>query len=175
MLQLLGKTVWQFVTKLNIFLACMLSHFGCVQLRMMLWTAACQVPLSMGFSRQVYWSGLLCPPPRNCSDPGIKPVSLMPPALAGWFFTTAPPGKPILSIWSSNCAPWYSPKGAEKLCPNENLHSDVYSSLIHECQNLEATKMSFDCQMVNKLLFRSDVTKLATQIVPDFFPHHKNS
>ena len=52
------------------------------------WTVACQFPLSMGFSRQEYWSGLSCPP-GDLPDPGIKPKSLMPPALAGGFFTTS--------------------------------------------------------------------------------------
>ena len=46
-----------------------------------------QAPLSMGFSRQEYWSGLPCPPPGNLPDPGIEPVS---PALAGGFFITEP-------------------------------------------------------------------------------------
>ena len=41
-----------------------------------LWTVACQAPLSMGFSRQEYWSGLPCPPPES-SPPGIKPTSLI--------------------------------------------------------------------------------------------------
>ena len=54
-----------------------------------LWTAACQAPLSMGFSRLEYWSGLLCPPPGDLPDPGIEPASLMFPALAGGFFTTS--------------------------------------------------------------------------------------
>jgi len=48
----------------------------------------------MGFSRQEYWSGLPCPPPGNLPDPGIKPSSLMFPALVGEFFITEPPGKP---------------------------------------------------------------------------------
>jgi len=42
----------------------------------------------MGFSRQEYWIGLLCPALGDLPDPGIKPVSLMYPALAGGFFTT---------------------------------------------------------------------------------------
>ena len=42
-----------------------------------------------GFSRQEYWSGLPCPPPGNPADQGIKPASLMSPALAGGFFTTS--------------------------------------------------------------------------------------
>ena len=53
------------------------------------WTVAPQVPLSMGFSRQEYWSGLPCPPPRDLPNPGIEPESLMSPALAGRFFTTS--------------------------------------------------------------------------------------
>ena len=46
-------------------------------------------PLSMGFSRQEYFSGLPCPLPGDLPDPGIKSVSLMSPALAGGFFTTS--------------------------------------------------------------------------------------
>ena len=46
-------------------------------------TVARQPPLSMGFSRQEHWSGLLCPPPGGLPDPGIKPTSLPPPSLAG--------------------------------------------------------------------------------------------
>ena len=46
-------------------------------------------PLSMGFSRQEYWSGLPCLPPGDLPNPGIEPMSLMSPALAGRFFTTS--------------------------------------------------------------------------------------
>ena len=67
----------------------MFSHFSYVQLLGTLWTIACQVSLSMGFSRQEYWSGLPCPPPGDLSDPGIKLASLMSLALAGRFFTTS--------------------------------------------------------------------------------------
>ena len=48
---------------------------------------ACQAFLSMGFSKQEYWSELPCPPPGDLPDPGIEPVSLISPALAGEFFT----------------------------------------------------------------------------------------
>ena len=58
------------------------------------WTGARQAPLSMGFSRQEYWSGLPFPPPGDLLDPGMEPVSLMSPALGGGFFATEPPGKP---------------------------------------------------------------------------------
>jgi len=48
-----------------------------------------QAPLSMGFSRQEYWRGLPGLPLGDLPDPGIKPISLMSPALAGGFFTTS--------------------------------------------------------------------------------------
>ena len=54
-------------------------------------TVARQAPLSMGVSRQEYWSELPFPLPGVLPDPGMEPVSL---ALAGGFFTTEPPAKP---------------------------------------------------------------------------------
>ena len=57
-----------------------------------LWTVACQAPLFMRFSRQEYLSGLPFPSPDYLQGRGIEPES---PALAGGFFTTEPPGKPI--------------------------------------------------------------------------------
>ena len=59
-----------------------------VQLCATPWTVALQAPLSMGFSRQEYWSGWPCPPPEDLPDPGMEPVSLMSPSLAERFFTT---------------------------------------------------------------------------------------
>ena len=70
---------------------------SCVRLFERLWTVACQVPLSMGFPKQEYWSGLPFPSPGNLPNPGIKPTSLGSPALAGGVFTTEPPGKPLTS------------------------------------------------------------------------------
>ena len=67
----------------------MLSHFSHVQLFATPWTIAHQAPLSMVFSKQEYWSGFPCPPPGDLPNPGIKPVSLRSPALAGGFFTTS--------------------------------------------------------------------------------------
>ena len=54
---------------------CVLSHFSRVQLFVTPWTVARQAPLSMGFPRQEYWSGLLFPPPGDLPDPGIEPTS----------------------------------------------------------------------------------------------------
>ena len=73
---------------------CALSR---VQLSMTPWTVAHQAPLSMGFPRREYWSGLSCSPPRDLPDPEIEPASLAFPSLAGRFFTSVPPGKHLLS------------------------------------------------------------------------------
>ena len=67
-----------------------------VQLFVTPWTVAHQAPLSMGFPRQEYWSGLPFPSPGDLTEPGIKPESPESPALAGRFFNTLPPGKPQL-------------------------------------------------------------------------------
>ena len=66
-----------------------LSH---VRLFATLWTVAQQAPLSMGFSRQEYWSGLLFPSPGDLPDPGIEPRS---PPLQAEALTSEPPGKLI--------------------------------------------------------------------------------
>ena len=73
---------------------CMPNHFSCVQLCVTLCTVAHQAPLSTGFSRQEYWSGLPCPPPGDLPNPGIKPASL---SLLHWQASSLPlllPGKP---------------------------------------------------------------------------------
>ena len=69
-----------------------LSH---VQLFVTPWTLACQAPLSMGFSRKEYWSGLPFPTPEHLPDPTIKPTSL---SLTGRFLLTALPGRPCNSL-----------------------------------------------------------------------------
>ena len=55
--------------------ACVLSLFSRVQLFATLWTVARQAPLSMGFSREEYWSVLPCLPPGDLLNPGIKSMS----------------------------------------------------------------------------------------------------
>ena len=73
-----------------------LSCFSRVWLSAILYSVAHQAPLSMGFSRQEFWSGLPCPPSGDLPDPRIKPASLMSPALARRFLTTMPHGKLFL-------------------------------------------------------------------------------
>ena len=80
----------------------------------------CSLPGSMGFSHQEYCSGLPCPPPGDLPDPGVETVSHGSPALAGRFFTTRLPGRPMLlsfnlvnlnsiyvSPWSHSTAIWF--------------------------------------------------------------------
>ena len=73
---------------------CVLSHSSCIRLYATPWTVAHQAPLSMGFSRQEYWSGLPCPPPGDLPNPGTGPSVL---CLLHWqagSLPLAPPGKP---------------------------------------------------------------------------------
>ena len=71
---------------------------------MTLWTVAHQAPLSMGFSKQEYWNGLPFPPPGHLPHPGIKPASLVSPALQVDSLPLKPLGKsvPPLSYFKSN-------------------------------------------------------------------------
>ena len=77
--------------------ACMLSCFSCVQLCVTLWTVARQPPLSMGFSRQEYWSGLPCPSPGDLPNLGIEPVSPVSPALQVDSLPLSHLGSPVAS------------------------------------------------------------------------------
>ena len=64
--------------------ACMLSHSNRVQLVMIPWTVAHQALLSMGFSRQEYWSGFPWPSPGDLPNPGTEPVSLTSACIDRW-------------------------------------------------------------------------------------------
>ena len=66
------------------------KSLSCVQLFVTTWTVPHQAPLSMGFSRQEYWSGLSFPSPGDLPDPGIEPRS---PALQADTLISEPPGK----------------------------------------------------------------------------------
>ena len=78
---------------------------SCIRPFATLWTVDHEAPLSKVFPRQKYWSGLPFLTPGDLLDPGIKPVSLVFPALVGGFFTTEPPGKPseIYNIYIISC------------------------------------------------------------------------
>ena len=64
---------------------------NCIWLFVTLWTVARRAPLSMGFPRQEYWSGLLFPTPGDISNSGFEPKSPASPTLPGGFFTIVPP------------------------------------------------------------------------------------
>ena len=68
------------------------KSLSCARLFATPWTVAHQVPLSMGFFRQGYWSGLLFPPPGDLPDPGIEPGS---PTVPADILTSEPPGKVV--------------------------------------------------------------------------------
>ena len=94
---------WYMVSAQNVhaIVTRVLNHFSRIWLPETLRTVAHQAPLSMGFSRQEYWSGLPCPPPGDLPDPGIEPMSLMCLALAGGFFTTSATwGHHYTGIWN---------------------------------------------------------------------------
>ena len=103
----------------------LLSCFSCVQLFVTPRTVARQAPLSIGFSRQEYWSGLPCPLLGNHPDPGIKPSSLTSPELAGRFFTTSTTWEAHISVhlWLT-CPPMWivgasSPSGPQSICAEQ--------------------------------------------------------
>ena len=77
-------------------------HFLAGQLFVTLGTEDHQAPLSLGFSKQTYWSELPGHSPGNLLDPGIKPASLVSPPLAGGSLPLSPPGKKILLSKSFN-------------------------------------------------------------------------
>ena len=74
---------------------CVLSCFSYVQPCATLWAVDCQVPLSIGFSRQEYQRGLPCPPPGDLPNPGMEPESLISPALQVDSLPLALPGKVV--------------------------------------------------------------------------------
>ena len=111
------------------------------------WTVALQAPLSMGFSRQEFWSGLPCAPPEDLPNPRIKPASPLSPPLAGGFFITAaakslqscptlcdpidgsPPGSSVPGILQARILEWVA-ISFSKMSP------DTSKCILREGQNL---------------------------------------
>ena len=122
---------------------CVLSHSVVSDSLRPPWTVARQAPLSVGLSRQEYWSGLPFPSPGDHPDPRIELMSLVSPALASGFFTTAPPGKPAL---------WHMvnkglPLSGVLLPPNEGhlLLPGVPGRKQNECSRERAGEGDFLC------------------------------
>ena len=118
-------------------LTCVLSRFSRVQLFATPWTVALQAPLSMAFSRQEYWSGLPCPPPRDLPDPGMEPVSC-----------ASCIGRQVLYHW----APQEACVRDATIQTPEWKRSLVCSSLL--------VKMSFLEQKILRLLLIRDIIKV---------------
>ena len=131
-----------------------LNPFRCVRLCATLWTVGHHTPMSMGFSRQEYWSGLLGPPPGDLPNPEIKLKSLMPPALAGGFLTVSttwkahylPKFAQIHIHWVSDAVkpshPLLSPSPALSLFQHQGLSHWVDSS--HQVAKvLDLQRLSF--------------------------------
>ena len=85
----ISRTNWQCVGGSRSPCVRVCCYFCHIRLYVTLWTVAHEAPLSMGYSRHEYWSGLPYPPPGGRSDPGIKPVSFMSLVSSGQFFTTS--------------------------------------------------------------------------------------
>ena len=83
----------QLLTTYHFSQCCVLSRFSGVRLFAVMWAVARQAPLSMGFSRQEYWSGLPFPSLGDLPNPGVEPTSPVSPALQADSLPTEPPGK----------------------------------------------------------------------------------
>ena len=125
---------------------CMLSCSNHVQLFAIPWTVAHQAPLSMGFSRQEYWSGLRCPPPGDLPDPGIEPTS---PVLQADSLPSEPPGQGLNLLsstgvgypdfplqgnvqWGRRASGVSAAVGASRVCPD-------FSTEAMPCPNFSRT------------------------------------
>ena len=116
--------------------------FGHVQLFATSWTVALQTPLSMGFSRQEYWSGLPFPSPGDLPNPGIKPQS---PALQTGALPSEPPGKPW---WLANLAnqPTTNHRQIRKLSQDHSSQVPISQSMnMHKINVTEVLQLLQQC------------------------------
>jgi len=110
--------------------ACMLSCFSHVRLFVTVWTIAHQAPLSMGFSRQEYWTGLSCPPQRDLPNPGIEPRS---PLLQEDSLPSEPPGKTHLTHYNHSKKP---PKPTGMFTPHLLQVLNALLALLKRCPSM---------------------------------------
>ena len=103
-----------------------LSHFSRVQFSVTLWALAHQAPLSVGYSRQEYWSGLPCPFPVDLPNPGIEHPSLASPALQADSLALSHLGAPlsgyVLCLVTQSCPTLFNPMDCSP--PGSSLHGD---------------------------------------------------
>ena len=118
------------------------QSLSCVRLFATPWTVACQTPLSMGFSKQEYWSGLPCPSPGDLPDPGIEPGSA---ALQADSLLSEPPGKPLLWDKGTKYVPCqFEHQNYAQILKTrswvEFLHHDLCSPVLHAQKQLLLTQ-----------------------------------
>ena len=141
----------------------MLSCFSCVH----------QAPLSMGFFRQEYQSGLPFPPPRDLPDPGIKPISLVSPALQAGSLPLVPPGKPSERRLTLNVSDHRRTSDAHLgWCDLAYLLWERGSQLGRRCWNLTATWMWIS-QIAMLMNNGKYCTPLALHIAIPWYPQGK--
>ena len=108
-----------------------LSCFSCVWLFATLWTVVCQVALPLGFSREEYWGGLPCPPPRHLPDPGIKSTYPVATALQADSLPLSHRGKPstILELCNTKMNKTnVLPAHTKHTCQGLNLRAEYQGS-----------------------------------------------
>ena len=139
---------------------CMLSHFSHIWFFVTLKNMAHQAPLSMGFSRQEYWSELPCSPPGHLPNPGIEPTSVISPALAGGFFTTSTTWIDLLN----HCKLWVS------ICQSSNESFTVSQSLL-KLMSLESVMLYNHLILCRPLLLPPSIfPSIRVFPVSHFFP-----
>ena len=120
------------------------KSLSCVWLFATLWTIALHALLSMGFCRQEYWSGLPLSSPVDLPHPGIEPMSLMCPALAGRFFTTNATWEVNFSrkAWMIHLTIFFSVISTKSLMPSSGSSSDgCFRRLFFSMWNISSLEM----------------------------------
>ena len=133
--QPLWRTGWRFLKKTNrraTMSVCMLSHFSVVPLFAALWTGTPQAPLSSGFSRQEYWSGLPCPAPGHQTC-----VSFISCTGRQVLYHWCHLGSLRTTIWP--CDPIAGHISGEKHLPKGYMYPNVHCSIVYNSQDMEAT------------------------------------
>ena len=114
----------------------MQGHFSCIRLcNPMDWNLP-QAPLSMGFSRQEYWSELPCPPPKDLPDPGIEPEAFMSRELAGRVLQhqchLGSPDEWIKKMWYIYTTQYYSTIKKNEIMPYAATQMDLKSVILSQ-------------------------------------------